>query len=54
MNTAIPFAVELRKIEPSSDSAAITSTANTRPRPGPSGSSGHQSPVMPVISIAAT
>ena len=54
MKTAMPLAVEDRNTEPSSDSAAITSTASTSPAPGPTGSSGHQSPVIPVITIAAT
>ena len=52
MNTAMPFAVDDRKIEPNSEIAAITSTASTSPSPGPTTRSGHQSPVMPVMSTA--
>jgi hypothetical protein len=53
MKTAMPFAVEERKIDPRIDTAAITTTASTNPRPGPSRRSGHQSPRTPVISTAA-
>ena len=54
MKTAMPFAVEDRNTDPSSDSAAITITPSARAAPGATGSSGHQSPVIPVITIAAT
>ena len=54
MKTAMPLAVDDRKIEPSSESAAITDHRQHQAEPGPTGSSGHQSPAMPVISIAAT
>ena len=53
MNTAIPLAVADRKIEPSRDSAAIRITPAIRATPGPTGSSGHQPPETPVITIAA-
>ena len=49
MKTAMPLAVEVRKTDPRSDSAAITSTATTSPSPGSTGLSGHQPPLMPVI-----
>ena len=53
MNTAMPFAVEERKIEPNSEIAAITITATTSPNPAPMLRSGHQPPLIPVMSTAA-
>ena len=45
MSTPIPLAVAVRKIEPSSDSAATTTTPSARRRPAATGDWGHQSPV---------
>ena len=49
MKTAIPFAVEERKTEPSSESAATITTPAASSSPGTTTRSGHQSPVSPVI-----
>ena len=48
----MPFAVAVRKIEPSSESAATTATASARRRPAPTGGWGHQSPITPVTTTA--
>jgi hypothetical protein len=54
MKIAIPLAVDVRKTEPSSESAATTATPAASSTPGVTRLSGHQWPVRPVISIVAT
>ncbi len=49
----MPLAVDDRNTEPSSESAAITTTPAISPSPGATGWSGHQPPAAAVISSAA-
>ena len=53
MKTAMPFAVDERTTEPSSESAITITTPPASSMPGQTIRSGHQCPVSPVISIAA-
>ena len=53
MNTAIPLAVADRNTEPASDSAAMSATASASPSAGTTMRSGHQSPVIQVITAVA-
>ena len=53
MKIAIPFAVAVRKTEPSSESAATIATPPASSIAGTTMWSGHQSPVRPVITMAA-
>ena len=48
----MPFAVAVRKTEPSSAIAAITTAAARQPEAAPTGVVGHQSPIAPVMSTA--
>ena len=48
MKTAIPFAVAVRKIEPSSESATTITTAKASSAPARTALSGHQPPIRPV------
>jgi hypothetical protein len=53
MKTAIPLAVADRKTEPASDTAAMMATASASPSAGTTMRSGHQPPVMRVITAVA-
>ena len=44
MNTAIPFAIELRNTDPSSDTAATIATPPASSNPGVTMRSGHHDP----------
>ena len=52
MKTAMPLAVAVRKIEPSSESATTITTAKASSAPAAAGSSGHQPPIRPVVTVS--
>ena len=52
MNTAMPFAVAVRKTEPSSESATTITTAKASSAPAATTLSGHQPPTSPVVTVS--